>query len=419
MLRKITKRDLSILIGNTLEHFDTSLYGFLAPILAPIFFPKYDPVVQLIMAYSIMSTSLITRPLGSFIFGVIARNYGPTLGLSYSLIGVAITTVGIGFLPSYESVGWFSTFFLILIRMTRGIFAAGESTIAKIYILQGKEHTDALKASYWYQTSSMLGIILASAVSTVSIIFQQDAFSWRVCFWLGGLVGFIGYFLRRYSKPLEEVEGMRQFSSYSVSSLKTLWLHKANICRVVICTAFSHVTYTIPFVFMNSFVPLVTSISLETMMALNTALLVFDMAMIPVMGRLTSRYDIRLVMVFSSTILAFTIFPLFTNLPDASLGYVTFLRFWIVFWGVVFLCPLNLWFKSLFNSPEQYLLIGMGNALGAATLGRMTNAICIGLWYATGSIAASAIYITIVMLGTAFAVRISNEALATQAGPNI
>lgn len=405
MLRKITKRDLSILIGNALEHFDTSLYGFLAPILAPIFFPKYDPVVQLIMAYSIMSTSLITRPLGSFIFGVIARNYGPTLGLSYSLIGVAITTVGIGFLPSYESVGWLSTLCLILIRMTRGIFASGESTIAKLYILQGKEHSDALKASYWYQSSSMLGIILASAVSTVSIIFQQNVISWRVCFWLGGLVGFTGYFLRRYSKPLEEAEGMHQFSSYRMSSFQTLWIHRANVCRVAICTAFSHVTYAVPFVFMNSFVPLVTSISLETMMALNTILLVFDMVMIPIIGRFTAQYDIRLVMISSSTILAFTILPLFTNLHDASLGYITFVRFWIVFWGVVFLCPLNLWFKQLFNSPEQYLLIGMGNALGAATVGRMTNAICIGLWYATGSIASPAIYITIVMLTTAYAIK--------------
>lgn len=46
----------------------------------------------------------------------------------------------------------------------------------------------------------------------------------------------------------------------------------------------------------------------------------------------------------------------------------------------------------------------MGNALGAATIGRMSNAICIGLWYATGSIAASAIYITIVMLMAAYAI---------------
>ncbi len=404
MPRKITKRDLSILIGNALEHFDTSLYGFLAPILAPIFFPKYDPVVQLIMAYSIMSTSLITRPLGSFIFGVIARNYGPTLGLSYSLIGVAITTVAIGLLPGYDAVGWLSPLCLILVRMTRGIFAAGESTIAKLYILQGKQHSEALKTSYWYQSSSMFGIILASAVSTASIIFQENIISWRVCFWLGGLVGFIGYFLRRYSKSVEETEGMRQFASYRMSSLKTLWVHRANVSRVAICTAFSHLTYAVPFVFMNSFVPLVTSISLETMMALNTILLVFDMIMIPIIGRFTSQFDIRMVMVFSSTILAFTVFPLLSNLHDASLGYVTFVRFWIVFWGVVFLCPLNLWFKKLINSPEEYLLIGMGNALGAATFGRMSNAICIGLWYATGSIASSAIYLTVIMLTTAYAI---------------
>jgi MFS family permease len=404
MMQKITKRDLSILIGNGLDHFDTSLYGFLVPILAPIFFPEYDPVVQLIMGYSIMSTSLITRPVGSFIFGVIARHYGPTFGLSYSLIGVAITTVSIGLLPGYDMLGWFAPLCLILVRMIKGIFAAGESTIAKIYILQGKSQRPALKASYWYQCSSMAGIVLASAVCTASIFFQQYEVSWRLCFWLGGLVGLIGYFLRRYSISVEEREGMKQFSSYRISSLKMLWVHRVNVSRVAICTSFSYITYAVPFVFMNSYVPLVTSITLEAMMALNTILLVFDMVMIPIVGRFVSQFESRRVMIFSSTILALTIFPLLSALQDASFVYVTFVRFWIVFWGVVFLCPVNFWYKTLFNSREQYLLIGMGNAIGAGTLGKMSSAICLGLWYTTGSMALSATYVVGVMLATSYAV---------------
>lgn len=404
MLQKFTKRDLSILIGNALEHFDTSLYAFLAPILAPIFFPNYDPIVQLIMAYSIVCTSLITRPLGSFIFGIIACRHGPIFGMSYSLIGVAIATMGTGFIPSYDALGWLSPLCLILIRMIKGIFAAGESTIAKIYILQGKEGPAAMKASYWYQTSSMLGTILASLVTTASIIFQQYEISWRICFWLGALVGFMGYFLRRYASSIKEAEEIREFSSYRMSNLKALWKHRANVCRVAISTSFSYITGIIPFSFMNSYVPRVTPISLETMMTLNTILLVFDFIMIPLIGRFVSQFEIRSVMILASTILALTLFPLLISLENASLGYITFVRFWIVFWGVVFLCPLNLWNKNLFNSPEQYLLIGMGNAFGAATFGRMTNTICISLWYTTGSMTASATYLTVIILITVYAV---------------
>src|SRR5438093_892004 len=105
-MRYLTKKDLSILVGNALDNFDTSIYSFLAPLLAPVFFPKYDPIVQLILAYTVLMISLFARPLGAFIFGVIARKHGPVFGLSYSLIGVAIATVYTGFLPSYEDIGW-------------------------------------------------------------------------------------------------------------------------------------------------------------------------------------------------------------------------------------------------------------------------------------------------------------------------
>jgi len=87
------KKDLSILIGNSLDHFDTAIYSFLAPILSIVFFPKDDPIVALILTYGMLATSIITRPIGAIIFSIIAKKRGATLALSYSLIGVAITTI--------------------------------------------------------------------------------------------------------------------------------------------------------------------------------------------------------------------------------------------------------------------------------------------------------------------------------------
>src|SRR5438309_1114006 len=140
------KKDISILIGNALDRFDTSLYGFLAPVMGPIFFPNHDPVVQLILTYATSITSLFSRPIGTFLFGMIAHYKGPVFGLSYSLIGVAITTVCIGCIPSYALIGWLAPLSLVLIRLVRGICAAGESTIAKLYIMENKSDNHALKS---------------------------------------------------------------------------------------------------------------------------------------------------------------------------------------------------------------------------------------------------------------------------------
>lgn len=395
----MTQKDTSILIGNALDHYDTAIYGFLAPFLGPVFFPNYDPVVQLILAYSVLGTSLVTRPIGAFIFGLVARTYGPVSGLSYSLIGIAFSTVYIGFLPSYADVGWIAPLSLILSRMVKGIFAAGESTIAKLYIMEHKSSAKALKASYFYQSSSMAGTILASGAATLVTLSSPEM--WRWCFWVGGLTGFVGYALRRYSSSRSETKA---FESYQLSSFRSLWNNRLNLVRVAIATGFGHITAAIPFIFMNGFIPLITSISLKTMMIFNTLLLILDMIMIPLVGRVTLKYESTKVMTVASIILALSIIPLFSFLPGASLSYVIFVRLWIVFWGVVFLCPLNFWFHGLFDLREKYLLVGMGGALGAGTIGRLTTPFCLWLWYVSEWTGLPAVYLALMMLATAYSI---------------
>lgn len=395
--RTISQKDTSILIGNALDHYDSAVYGFLAPILGTYFFPNYDPIVQLILTYSILATSLITRPVGSFIFGMVARKYGPVSGMSYSLIGVAITSVCIGFLPTYAHIGWMAPFLLILVRMIKGIFAAGESTIAKLYIMENKPSNNALKASYLYQSSSMLGTILASAAVT----FALPSEAWRLCFWVGGITGVMGYFLRRYSDTPAEKQ---TYDVFQITKLPPFWSNRTQIFRVAMATGLGHITATIPFVFMNCFVPMITTITLETMMILNTALLAIDMVLIPIVGRITLKYDAVKVMVLASLVLALTIIPLFAFLPQASLEFVVFVRMWIVFWGVVFLCPLNFWFRNLFPGSDQYLFIGMGGAIGATAIGRTTTPFCLWLWYMTGWAFLPSVYLAVMMLATAYVI---------------
>lgn len=424
---KLNPKDLSIIIANALDYFDTALYGFLAPILAPIFFPEYDPIVQLILTYSTLASSSFTRPIGAFVFGMIARKFGPKTGLSYSLIGMAISSVFMGLLPGFSNMGWVAPLFLIIARMLRGFFAAGESTIAKLYVLEGKTRSDALNISHFYQSAAMLGMVFASIAATLVASFAEYPILWRLCFCIGGLAGITGYFLRCSSLKAQvfadsnaksnvqpniqsdeshhdPIENSSNQINY-FSSLKILWQQRSNVLRVALVTTFSYITYVVPFVFMNSFVPLVTSITLETMMALNTMLVIFDMVMIPIVGRWLNSFEGAHVMIFASLILACTMIPLFNNLPDASLAYVTGCRIWIVFWGIVFLCPMNLWLKHLFNRQDQYLLVGMGTALGAGTLGRFTPVICLALWRNTEMPMYPALYLAMILLLVALVVR--------------
>ncbi|WP_341761246.1 MFS transporter [Candidatus Tisiphia endosymbiont of Thecophora atra] len=392
------KKDISILIGNALDHFDTAIYSFLAPVLSMIFFPKDDPIVALILTYSVLTTSIVTRPVGSIIFSIIVKKRGPTLALSYSLIGVAITTMSIGFIPTYQMIGWFSPLMLLIIRMMLAIFGEGEHCIAKLYIVENKTQIQGVKASYLYELSTMFGIIIASFISNILISSNHHEY-WRLCFILGGSTGIVGIYLRRYSNTSQRA--IEQKSSTSNVILN----NKCNILRVSIVSGFSYMTYVIPFVVMNSFVPLITSISLEAMMSVNTILLIIDVAMIPLVGHFIKKYRPVDVMIVSTSILFISIVPLWLYITDASVWYINFVRLWIITLGVTFACPLNYWLNSLFRSSDKYMLVSIGDALGTSIFGRSTPTVCIAIWHFTGSSIAIGVYIAMITLVTIWAVK--------------
>lgn len=434
MKHSLSKRDISILIGNALDHFDTALYGFLAPLLAGAFFPNHDKIVALILAYSVLATSLFTRPIGSYFFGVIAKKYGGVFALSHSLIGVALTTALIGVIPSYTQIGWLAPLLLIVIRTMQGIYSEGECAIAKLYILENKEEKKAFKASYLYNTSTMVGIILASFISTIVLNTDYSDY-WRICFIFGGLTALVGYFLRNsvavriklsscapatgsskniniISYVLDPVAGPRDdiktISAAGITffhDLITIWNNKLNILRVSFAVGFSYMTYIVSFVFMNSFIPLITDISLEAMMKFNTEFLIFDMAMIPVIGNITKKFHYLKILNGTLILMILSLIPLWWFLNNSSIWYVNFVRVWIIVLGVSFLAPLNCWLNDLFKTADRYMLVGIGSSIGSSLIGRLAPSTCLMLWHFTGNSVSVAVYITAITLIAFWCVR--------------
>ena len=219
---------------------------------------------------------------------------------------------------------------------------------------------------------------------------------------MGGIIGVGASILRQTAfvdfPPLPPpVAHGRSFYSFHL-----LRANFTPILHIAASTSFSHITYLVPFVLLNSFVPLITSVSLEKMMALNTALLIFDFALIPFMGKILTRFSVQFLLLTASGFLILTIIPLFCSLKGASLFFITGFRVWVVFWGIVFMTPLNIWYKRVCQTAEtptynQYLITGMGSALGTATIGRLSPVICLWLWHVTHSLYAPASYLALMM----------------------
>lgn len=411
----LSRKNISIILANVLDHFDANLYGFIAPIMAPLFFPKQEPIIQLILAYSFLATSSITRPIGVLIFGWLAARYDPCKILRITLIGVGISTFMMGCIPTFSSAGYYSALILLCIRIIGGIFAEGEKTIASLYLLENQTHKKAIMTNAWLGSSVIFGCAMASWAAT-----YVSEYTWRIPFWCGGLLALYALFLR-YSTQSPMLSSSRKRGSIKAptfgnstggsiniigngSSVSSFALPEddkpslRSILTVIFTGGLYYITYDLSFVLMNTFVPLITHITRETMMQWNTTLLLFDMFLFIPVAYLVWNRNVCTIKRLSVMMLALPAIPMFHFMQDASLAYVLFVRFWIVIWGVVFTCVLNVHLLSLFPNKNKYLWIGLGSATGIALIGRSTSALCLWGWHETHLSAVPGIYLCIVAM---------------------
>lgn len=394
----INKRDIAILLGNVVDHCDRSLYIFLAPVIAPLFFPNSNELVSLTLAYLILSGEFIAKPLGNYIFAIIADNKGAGVALSYSLIGIGVFTGLIAILPDYNSIGIIAPILLASLRVIGGVFAAGESVVANLYVLEGKSGAAAMRRSYLYQSSTIAGIILASVATTI-IFYVNISQIWRIPFAFGSLAALIGYFFRIYliDRKLLSVETKKPAVYDLRKNIQTIKRHRLTIVKIIIAQNISQISYVLPFVLMNYFVPLITDISRETMMVGNNLMLIFDLIMLFVIGEVSKNFYPATIMKYASFILMVTIIPLWFFLPNSSILYVSFVRFWVVVWGIIFLCPLSIWCRQqLHDSQDRYLIIGMGSSIASVLAGKMTPSLCLFLYYLSGSYIILSLYFFVI-----------------------
>src|SRR5687768_2192120 len=94
------------LIGTTIEFFDFYIYATAAVLVFPkLFFPGSDPTSSTLQSLATFALAFFARPVGSALFGHFGDRIGRKATLVAALLTMGLSTVAIGFLPSYESIG--------------------------------------------------------------------------------------------------------------------------------------------------------------------------------------------------------------------------------------------------------------------------------------------------------------------------
>jgi MFS family permease len=189
------------MIGTTLEWFDFTAYNTLAALVfGKLFFPSSDPLVGVILAFSTYAVGYVSRPIGGVVLGRLGDKIGRKKVLTVCLALMGVSTMLMGFLPTYNSIGLLSPILLVALRFFQGIAIGGEWAGAVLLSVEhGNEKRRGLNAS-WTQMGPSSGMLIATGViALISSQLSQEQFlawGWRVPFLLSFVLVFAGFWLR-------------------------------------------------------------------------------------------------------------------------------------------------------------------------------------------------------------------------------
>ncbi len=189
------------LIGTAIEFFDFYIYATAAVLIFPhIFFPQGDPTAATLQSLATFAIAFIARPIGSALFGHFGDRVGRKVTLVASLLTMGISTVLIGLLPTYNSIGIFAPLLLALARFGQGLGLGGEWGGAALLATENAPaHKRALYGSF-PQLGAPIGFFFANGTFLLlSWLLSEEQFmtwGWRVPFVASAVLVLIGLYVR-------------------------------------------------------------------------------------------------------------------------------------------------------------------------------------------------------------------------------
>ena len=174
-------------VGTVFEWYDFYLYAILAPFFAGLFFPPGNQTAALLGAFGAYAAGFLVRPFGALIFGRIGDLVGRKYTFLVTIVFMGVSTVLVGFLPTYQTIGFSAALILVVLRLVQGLALGGEYGGAATYVAEHAPDDKRGYATSWIQTTATVGmlvallVILACRLSMPAATFSS--WGWRIPFW--------------------------------------------------------------------------------------------------------------------------------------------------------------------------------------------------------------------------------------------
>lgn len=375
-------------VGNVLEWYDFSVYGYLATILASNFFHNQDPTTALLATFATFGIGFVVRPLGGIVIGRMGDKHGRKMALLVTIFMMAFGTVVIGLLPTYESIGILAPILLVICRLVQGFAAGGEWGGATAFIVEWAPSNRRGFYGSFQQASVAGGLLLGSGIAAIISTLlpgeAMEAWGWRIPFLLGGALIPLGVYMRR---NIDETPAYREAAEEtkapSVARKEGNWTLAG---RAFGFTILWTVSYYIMLNYMPTFTQAYAGLSRTQALWSNTIGLLVLVGTVPLMGALSDRIGRKPLLLSCCAAFILLTYPLFLLLTSAS-GIMMVISVQIVFALMIatFSGPGPAAIAEIFPTASRTTYMSTGYSLATAVFGGFAPYIATWLITRTGS----------------------------------
>ncbi len=355
------------IVGGVLEIYDFIVFGLMASTLAPIFFNSAHPFSSLIQSYTAFCVGFFARPLGAIVFGYIGDHLGRKKALFFSATLMALSTLAIGILPSYETIGVWASISIFIIRILQGISVGGEYTGGIILAVEHSSPERRGAVGSFVVAGYMGGVFLGSLTSFLFTLPMMPSWGWRLPFIIGFLIIGVGLYIRTQIQEAAEFSHSKKMprGAFLQDFLKAPTIFLA--CMGI--AGFSGIfLYTLT-VYMPNSLKETFLLSKSVMMFIPIVATFCMMTGIILFGSLSDRWGRFAIMKGGALALTLSVIPLLYLLNLGNFIAGLFVLVSISFLASIFMGPMNTLIVEVFNPSQRYRSAAISYSLGMSLFG--------------------------------------------------
>ncbi|MBN1914272.1 MAG: MFS transporter [Parachlamydiales bacterium] len=353
-----------VTIGSMLEWYEVYLYIYWTPIIANNLWDLSIPIAELVNFLLFMFVGLIARPLGSLIFGYIGDKWGRKKSFLLSIILVAIPSILTAMMPTFAIWNAFSIIYITAMKFIQGIPSGGELPGAMCFLAETASPTRKTYLTSYALIGPQIGQILSMAQCLVmELYFSQEfliLYGWRISFFIGGLIGLLGYFLRKKLHESHSFTHIKSKNEIHHNPIKyALKRYKHRIVLGFLISIFEVVGFYLIAFYLVANANKILKINIEQNLLMNLAFLTPLTILLPIIGKIGDKINNKYLYYISAIGVIISSAPFYYSINNSLTTLsIIFLALIILFFSIQFaLLPSLL--TRMFPTPVRYTCLGL------------------------------------------------------------